>query len=136
MSYRLEEQVGFLLRVLYQRNAELLTQALDGLTPTQWAVISMLAQVQECSQNRLGRMTAMDAATIKGVADRLAARGLVQFRDDPTHRRRVLVSLSPEGLALYERLADAAAGVSDATLSRLSPPQAAKLVQLLKIAAG
>lgn len=136
MSYRLDEQVGFLLRVLYQRNAELLTQALDGLTPTQWAVISMLAQVQECSQNLLGRMTAMDAATIKGVADRLAARGLVQFQDDPAHRRRVLVSLTPEGLALYERLADAAASVSDATLARLSPAQAAKLVQLLKLAAG
>ena len=44
------------------------------------------------SQNRLGRLKAMDVATIKGVIDRLTARGLTETSADPKDGRRLLVS--------------------------------------------
>ena len=41
-----------------------------------WAVLAKLTETGPCAQNVLGRLTAMDVATIKGVIDRLTARGL------------------------------------------------------------
>jgi hypothetical protein len=45
-----------------------------NLTPTQWAALAKLTETGPCSQNQLGRLAAMDVATIKGVIDRLTAR--------------------------------------------------------------
>ena len=45
----------------------------------------------------------MDAATIKGVIDRLTARGFTAARADPADARRLLVDLTPAGMALYDR---------------------------------
>ena len=59
---------------------------IEGLTPTQWAALAKLAEVGACSQNNLGRLTAMDAATIKGVIDRLAARGFARAAADSAGR--------------------------------------------------
>ncbi len=44
----------------------------------------------------------MDAATIKGVVERLDKRGLIQRSADPDDGRRLLVSLSPAGRAELE----------------------------------
>lgn len=129
--YVLDTQVGFLLRVLYQRNSAMLTEALEGLTPTQWAAISKLGQLGECSQNLLGRRTAMDAASIKGVVDRLVARGLMQQRPDPLHGRRLLVSLTVEGRMLFARSAKPAGEVSHTTLARLSLREQQTFARLL-----
>ncbi len=130
-DYVLDAQVGFLLRVLYQRNSALLSEALDGLTPTQWAAISKLEELGECSQNLLGRCTAMDAATIKGVVDRLVARGVMRQRPDPMHGRRLLVSLTAAGRKLFARSAAPAGAVSVATLGRLSTREQQTFVRLL-----
>jgi DNA-binding MarR family transcriptional regulator len=46
-----------------------------NLTPTQWRALSKLTGASPRSQNQLGRLTAMDVATIKGVIDRPTARG-------------------------------------------------------------
>ena len=65
MSYKLDDQVGFVLRQAQQRHAALFASLMiEGLTPTQWAALSKLAEIGATSQNRLGRLTAMDAATI------------------------------------------------------------------------
>src|ERR1700722_10722267 len=74
--YVLDEQVGFALRQAQQRHTTIFAaKMIEDLTPTQWAALAKLREVGDCSQNHLGRLTAMDAATIKGVVDRLTARG-------------------------------------------------------------
>src|SRR5690348_15785839 len=93
-DYRLEEQVGFVLRQVTQRHTTLFAaRMIEGLTPTQWAVLAKLAERGPLSQNRLGCETAMDAATIKGVVDRLAVRDLVVTRPDSADARRLAVEL-------------------------------------------
>ena len=70
--YRLDEQVGFVLRQAQQRHTTLFSELMiEDLTPTQWAALAKLAERGPQSQNQLGRLTAMDAATIKGVIERL-----------------------------------------------------------------
>ena len=80
---------------------------LNGLTPTQFSALVKLLEVGECSQNELGRKTAMDVATIKGVVDRLRQRDLVVVRPDPADKRRSLISLSQDVQGTAQSLYDA-----------------------------
>src|SRR5579871_6040847 len=79
--YVLEDQVGFILRQVSQRHATIFGGRINNeLTPTQFSAMVKLLGEGPLSQNLLGRLTAMDAATIKGVIDRLSARGYVDAR--------------------------------------------------------
>ena len=110
-----------MLRQAQQRHTALFASLMvEGLTPTQWAALAKLAEVGACSQNRLGRLTAMDAATIKGVIDRLTARGLTRAAADVADARRRLVELTPEGAEVYARAAPAAHEITQATLAPLT----------------
>ena len=130
--YALDEQIGFILRQVYQRHAVLFSECFgEDFTPMQWAVIAKLAETGECSQNMLGRQTAMDVATIKGVVERLMRRNLIETRPDNDDRRRLVVSLTADGRAAYERWAGLAAGVSDETLAPLAPEERQTLLRLL-----
>src|SRR5690606_30058450 len=99
-AYVLDEQIGFILRQVSQRHTTIfMTMMGEDLTPTQWAALAKLHQAGPLSQNLLGRQTAMDAATIKGVVDRLTKRGLTATSPDPDDGRRPLAALTPAGEA-------------------------------------
>src|ERR1700721_3512383 len=89
--YILDDQVGFLLRQAQQRHTNIFAALMiEELTPTQWAVLAKLKECGPCSQNLLGRHTAMDAATIKGVIDRLTKRGVTVTPAAPADARRLM----------------------------------------------
>lgn len=131
-AYRLDEQVGFVLRQVSQRHTAIFAAAMpDDLTPTQWAAMAKLAELGPCSQNRLGRKTAMDVATIKGVVDRLTRRGLTAGSPDPSDGRRLLIALTDEGRALYERAQPLAQQVTSDTLEPLSADERRLFLRML-----
>lgn len=129
--YRLEDQIGFKLRLANQRHLEIFARHIDGLTPTQFAVMAKLSDSGEVSQNRLGRMAGMDAATTKGVVDRLARRDLVRTRPSETDKRRLLVFLTPRGRALIEEAVTEARIVTEETLRPLTGTERTRLLELL-----
>src|SRR5689334_8973829 len=130
--YVLDEQVGFILRQVNQRHTGIFAARFgEDLTPTQWAAIAKLHETGPCSQNRLGRLTAMDVATIKGVVDRLAKRGYVALNADPADARRVLVALTAAGEDAFRRNAPTAAAISEETLAPLNAAERATLMRLL-----
>jgi DNA-binding MarR family transcriptional regulator len=100
-SYRLDDQIGYILRRVTQRHLAIFAAAIPEVTTTQFAVLARLAEVGPLSQNHLGRETAMDAATIKGVVDRLTKLGYVSTTADPDDRRRLTVNLTDTGAALF-----------------------------------
>ena len=65
----LEEQAGHILRRAHQRHAAIFQELIGDsqLTPLQFAALARLRDLGEVSQNQLGRLTAMDAATMQGV---------------------------------------------------------------------
>ena len=130
-GYVLDEQIGFLLRRVTQRHLAIFAREIPQVTTTQFALLARLAELGPQSQNALGRETAMDAATVKGVVDRLARQGLVATAPDPADRRRRTVALTPEGRALFDRLAPIALQVSALTLEPLDGTEAALLTRLL-----
>ena len=131
--YRLEDQVGFLLRRATQRHTSIFAdEMLKDLTPTRFAALAKLLDVKSVSQNELGRLTAMDIATIKGVVDRLRDRGLVATNPDPDDARRQLVSLTPKGRDLARRALVPAARITEKTLDPLTRREAEQLLHLLR----
>lgn len=132
-GYILEHQIGFILRQATQRHHAIFNGNMpDGITPTQFSVLNMLSRLQQCSQNLLGRLVGMDAATVKGVIDRLSARGLTITSPDPDDARQILVSLTPEGSALAAKCLVVAAKISKETLAPLTAAEQKKLLALLK----
>jgi DNA-binding MarR family transcriptional regulator len=132
-SYVLDEQIGFILRQVSQRHAMIFARDIGAeLTSTQWAALSKLAETGPCSQNQLGRLTAMDVATIKGVIDRLTARGLTETSADPEDGRRLRVSLTRAGQQLTEKVAANALAISKETLAPLDPRERELFVTLLE----
>ena len=131
-GYVLDEQIGFLLRQVWQRHAAIFAREIGiNLTSPQWAALSKLAETGPCSQNQLGRLTAMDVATIKGVIDRLTARGLTETSPDPQDGRRLVVSLTRGGQQLVEKAAPNALAISRETLAPLDAKEREMLVALL-----
>lgn len=132
-AYVLDAQVGFLLRQVMQRHTIIFGARMgEDLTATQWAALAKLAEKGPCSQNLLGRHTAMDAATIKGVVDRLVKRGLVETRPDPEDGRRLVVALTTTGAALTQKSIPAALDITEQTLAPLDAEERAQLVSLLE----
>lgn len=132
MAYKLDEQVGYILRLASQRHALIFNKySKPGLTPTQFSALVRVAEMGACSQNLLGRRTAMDVATIKGVVTRLKAKGFVRLNPDPADRRRKIVSLSDKGRKVIAQLHDFGAKVTKETLAPLSADERKVFLDML-----
>ncbi|MEL6520096.1 MAG: MarR family transcriptional regulator [Pseudomonadota bacterium] len=130
-SYRLADQIGFKLRLAYQRHLEVFNQLMPEVTPTQFAILATLLEGGPVSQNQLGRQVGLDAATTKGVIDRLHRKGLVDRTPSVTDLRRILISLTEKGQAFAQDAIPIASEVSRKTLATLSKREAERLLQLL-----
>ena len=132
-EYRLEDQVGHLLRRAHQRHTAIFQQgfAEPQLTPTQFAALAKIRDEGQVSQNHLGRLTAMDPATIQGVIQRLEARKLIERTLDPEDRRRTVLKLSDAGQALIVDAIGRGRSVTEATLAPLTPAERQAFLALL-----
>jgi MarR family transcriptional regulator, lower aerobic nicotinate degradation pathway regulator len=131
--YILDDQVGFLLRVALQRMTAIFAgRMVEALTPTQFFALAKLAEVGPCSQNHLGRLIYLDAATIKGVVDRLVARGFVTSLNDPNDRRCRAVALTDCGDQVTQAASFVAAEITAAALAPLTEQERRTLAELLK----
>ncbi len=132
--YNLDDQVGHLLRRAYQRASANLSARLQAydLTPTQFAVLARLREQGPVSQNRLGRMVAMEPPNIRDVVLRLRKRGLLRTTRDAGDRRLSLIGLSAAGQQLVEGLLPLSEVSSAATLEPLNIRERTVLLDLLR----
>lgn len=131
-AYVLDAQIGYLLRLANQRHALIFQEhAILDLTPTQFSAMVRLLDEGECSQNELGRRTAMDVATIKGVVDRLRGKGLVTLDPDPNDKRRTTISVAGDEAELRARLHDMGRSITEQTLAPLTRTERGTLLRLL-----
>lgn len=131
-DYALDQQIGFLLRQAQQRHTAIFARMmLDDITPTQWATLAKLHEIGGCSQNLLGRHVAMDAATIKGVVDRLLARGLIVVDADLADSRRLTIDLSETGRNFVLRALPIAIAITEETVAPLDQGERESLLALI-----
>jgi DNA-binding MarR family transcriptional regulator len=132
-EYRLDDQVGFLLRIAMQRHTSIfMSRIIKGLTQTQFAALAKLREVGPCSQNQLGRLIYLDAATTKGVVDRLEGRGFVTARQDTRDRRRRAIALTETGRAVADAAVKVARQITCDTLTPLTAAEQRTVVRLLR----
>jgi DNA-binding MarR family transcriptional regulator len=125
--------VGFILRRVSQRHMAIFARHIDGdITPMRWAALAKLYETGPTSQNLLGRRTAMDAATIKGVVDRLTRLQLIETRADPGDGRRRVVALTETGRRLVQQSLAQASAISRKTLAPLSTDEQQRFLTLLR----
>lgn len=133
LDYVLDAQVGYLLRLASQRHATIFQKhTIDQLTATQFTTLIRVAEHGDVSQNHLGRMAAMDVATIKGVVDRLKAKGLMQSAPDLVDKRRSIISLTAKGQDLIDDLKAAGLLITEETLAPLTQRERQTLITLLR----
>jgi DNA-binding MarR family transcriptional regulator len=132
--YRLEDQVGFILRRAHQRATDTFNSVMTGfaVTPRQFATMAKLHDLGPTSQNQLGRLVAMDPATMFGVAGRLIKRGLIRQAVAPNDARLVILELTDEGRDLIEAMKARGADVSRRTLEPLTAKETATFLRLLR----
>ena len=134
-GYVIEDQVGHLLRRAHQRATAIFLAELGekfAVTPTQYAALVKLHDLGEQSQNQLGRLTAMDPATIQGVIRRLEERRLIERSGHPGDRRRTNLRLSAAGAALVTAMIPNGVVVSAATLAPLDVEERLTFLALLR----
>ncbi|MEE9335448.1 MAG: MarR family winged helix-turn-helix transcriptional regulator [Granulosicoccaceae bacterium] len=131
-TYLLENQIGHILRKVSQRHSGIfVSQMSTELTPTRFAAMAKLLERGPLSQNELGRLTAMDVATIKGVVDRLRVRKLVDSKKDPKDARRQLIKLTNKGKTVMRAAIPDARRVTKLTLDPLTTAESKLLTKLL-----
>ncbi|WP_443050252.1 MarR family winged helix-turn-helix transcriptional regulator [Streptomyces sp. NBC_00236] len=102
-----------------------------GLRLRHMAVLAALVDLGPHVQRELAVRLAIDRSDIVKIIDELGAAGLVERVRDTTDRRRVTVTVSPAGRALYERLQADATAVQDEVLASLNARERARLTALL-----
>lgn len=71
---------------------------LDGvITPPQFRMLAVLAELGQARSSRVARTLGLDASTVTRLADRLVTAGHVARGSDPRHRSVVTLALTPSG---------------------------------------
>jgi MarR family transcriptional regulator, lower aerobic nicotinate degradation pathway regulator len=133
-GYVVEDQVGFLMRRANQRHTAIFADGMAAveLTPTQFTALVKIVELGRVTQNHLGRLAAMDPATIQGVVRRLMDRDLVTRTADPLDRRTIVLAPTQAGLALAAQAVVAGRKITEATLADLSVAERRQLLSLLR----
>ena len=130
-GYRLQDQIGFMLRKAHQRHVAIFAAHIADLTPPQFAALAKLQRRRRNFPEPARPLIAMDAATVKGVIDRLKARGYVALSQHEGDKRRLLVSLTAAGHTAIAALIPEAQAISQETMAPLTPREAETLLRLL-----
>lgn len=133
-SYDFSQQIGHLLRKAYQRHMAIFQQGISDsqLTSTQFVAICAIEKLQPCSLSDIVKTTAIDQATVRGIIERLKARNLIAVSHDTTDRRKVTVTLRPDGSALLEQTVPFAYRISEDTFGALNPGERVAIMYLLR----
>jgi DNA-binding MarR family transcriptional regulator len=133
-AYAFVDQVGHLLRKAYQRHAAIFQQTIPDsqLTAAQFVALCAIDERGGCSMSEIVKATAIDQATVRGIVDRLKARGLVAVTHDDTDRRKVVVRLTEPGSILLDRTIPYAQQITEMTLAGLNAAERVAIVYLLR----
>ncbi len=136
-GYVLEDQIGFLLRKANQRHRSIFgNQVKNNIAPAQFSALAKLHQLGPLSQNHLGRLIALDSATIKGVVNRLVQADYVTSERSEDDARLRIIDLTTHGRIRIKGLLPLAEEITQLTLAPLNDQEAKTLHRLLSKIAG
>ena len=89
-------------RVMRLIRREMRGAAEPNLSVPQFRTLAFLGFHRDASMTEVAEHLGITKATSSAMVERLVGRGLVERRDDPRERRRVMLALTPEGASLLE----------------------------------
>jgi DNA-binding MarR family transcriptional regulator len=130
---RLMDMPSWLISQTSVQAHRMLTDALasEGARGYDYRLLAALQEFGPASQATLGRRTDMDRSDVVAALNELARRRLVERTPDPVDRRRNIISITPAGTALLQRLDDVLSDVQDELLAPLTRRERRGLVRLL-----
>ncbi|NBC32515.1 MAG: MarR family transcriptional regulator [Alphaproteobacteria bacterium] len=78
-----------------------------GLTTAEWRLLAILAQYGALSANAVASYADMDKVRVSRAVSRAVDAGLVRRAIDRSDRRRSVLTLTPEGWAMHDRIVPA-----------------------------
>ncbi|MFC8730869.1 MarR family winged helix-turn-helix transcriptional regulator [Luteimicrobium sp. NPDC057192] len=131
---RLETRATWRVSRMHARVSHLLGVAFgahgNGLRSYHYRLLAALEQWGDMSQADLGRRTGIDRSDVTGALGDLEPRGLVVRSPDPTHGRRKIVAITPDGVARLGELDVVIDGVQEEFLAPLTPAQRREFLDL------
>jgi DNA-binding MarR family transcriptional regulator len=121
---------GYLIRRCKQNSTSIFMAACKdtGITPIQFAALSILRFRAGIDQTELGELAGLDPSTIGDVIQRLQRRGLLR-RNEQGHRR--ICHLTSAGTALLEHITPLVAQAQKLTLDPLTARERVQLLRLM-----
>ena len=98
-----------------------------GLTALQYTALTVLEGHPDLTSARLARRSFVTAQSMADMVKALLERELIERRDDPADRRRLVLALTPQGRELLDRYRAPVADLETRMLSGLTVAQAAGL---------
>ncbi|MDU8927235.1 MarR family transcriptional regulator [Alisedimentitalea sp. MJ-SS2] len=131
----LHNMAGHLVRRLNQISvavfADHMTRIGVDLTPVQYAALTTINETPGMDQASLAGAIAYDKATLGGVVDRLAGKGLIERKKSETDRRARVLEITPAGKALLTRVQPVVRALQDDILAGLDSAEKSQLLKLL-----
>lgn len=131
----LAQFLPYRLSVLSNRLSTALSESYSerfGLTIPEWRVIAVVALEPGLSAAEVGERTAMDKVAVSRAVRRLMDTGRLRREMAAGDRRRSVLELSPEGLALYRRITPALRRYEAELLAAFKPRERKQLDALLR----
>jgi len=113
---------GFLIRRMHQIHLALFAEecAVFDITPVQYSIMTVAGAQPGLDQAQLAYEVGVDRATLANVLARLEKKHLVRRLPSASDKRVKLVSLSPRGAVLLDKMTQPAQRAHDRTIATLS----------------
>ncbi len=106
-GFLLEDFAPFQLAVVANRVSAAIARVIDrkfNLHIPEWRMLCALAKYQPCSAQMVVEKTAMEPARVSRAQTRLVDLGMIDVRQDPGDRRRVIINLTDKGAAIVDEM--------------------------------
>jgi DNA-binding MarR family transcriptional regulator len=115
-----------ILQVVFERMATL------GLRPVEFSMLSLIHHNPGITSRRLSEALAIQPPNLVGKVANMLQRGWITRQTDAQDKRALVLTLSPEGLAIIEKAEKLAEELEKAASVQLTEDERSSLIMLLK----
>jgi DNA-binding MarR family transcriptional regulator len=132
---RVKDRPTWLISRAYARSSGLLNAGFEahgsGLRSYHYRLLAALEEWGPASQADLGRSTGIDRSDVTAALAELESRNLIERTVDPEHKRRNIVTLTPEGREQLRDLDTVLDAIQDELLAPLTATQRRQFITLM-----
>jgi DNA-binding MarR family transcriptional regulator len=132
---RVKDRPTWLISRAYARSSGLLNAGFEahggGLRSYHYRLLAALEEWGPASQADLGRSTGIDRSDVTAALAELESRNLIERAVDPEHKRRNIVTLTPQGREQLRDLDMVLDGIQDELLAPLTATQRRQFITLM-----